>query len=268
MDHQPGPHTVASLSAELSALGLVPGDVVLLHSSRSSIGFVAGGPQAIVQAVLNVLGQQGTLVVPTHTPENSDPATWHNPPVPKAWWPVIREQSPGFDPRLTPASRWMGILAEVIRNWPGAVRSDHPQVSFAALGARAASLTAGHRLDEALGDSSPLGEIYRLDGKVLMLGVGYDSNTSLHLAEWRQRKPPRKVNGASIRQADGLARWETWTDVAENEDDFAVIGAEFEAATTGVRVGQVGNATAMLVSQRALVDYATEWMEDNRQRVQ
>ena len=76
---------------------------------------------AIVQALLEVLGE-------THTSENTDPATWQNPPVPESWWSVIREQSPGFDPVLTPASRWMGILAETIRTWPGAVRSDHPQV--------------------------------------------------------------------------------------------------------------------------------------------
>jgi hypothetical protein len=109
MDDQPAPHTVASLKSDLRSLGLVSGDVAMLHASRSSVGFVAGGPQAIVQALLEILGQQGTLVVPTHTPENTDPATWRNPPVPQSWWPVIREQSPGFDPELTPASRWMGI---------------------------------------------------------------------------------------------------------------------------------------------------------------
>ena len=139
--------------------------MVLLHSSRSRVGFVAGGRQAIVQALLDVVGEQGTLVVPTHTSDNTDPATWQHPPVPESWWPVIREQSPGFDPARTPASRWMGILPETIRTWPGAVRSDHPQVSFAAIGAQAEAVTQGHRRDDALGDSSPLGAVYRLDGQ-------------------------------------------------------------------------------------------------------
>ena len=264
MVDQREPHTSRSLRAELRALGLSPGDVVLLHSSRSRVGFVAGGRQAIVQALLDVLGEQGTLVVPTHTPDNTDPASWQNPPVPDSWWPVIREQSPGFDPARTPASRWMGILAETIRTWPGAVRSNHPQVSFAALGARAAAVTEGHRLDDALGNSSPLGAVYRLDGKVLLLGVGYDRNTSLHLAEWRQQQPPRQATGSSIRLPDGSARWVTWTDVAENEDDFAAIGAAFEAATDTVRIGNVGNATARLMGQRVLVDHATRWMAENR----
>ena len=264
VDAQVRPHTVVSLRADLSALGLVAGDVVLLHSSRSSLGFVAGGPQAIVQAVLDVLGMEGTLVVPTHTSENTDPAGWQNPPVPEVWWSAIRDESPGFDPSITPASRWMGILAETARTWPGAVRSDHPQVSFAAIGAQAAEVTAGHRLDDALGVSSPLGMVYRLNGRVLLLGVGHDANTSLHLAEWRQQVPPLHVTGSSVRQPDGSGRWVTWTDVAEDESDFERIGADFEDSTHAASIGQVGNATAKLMPQRALVDFATRWMADHR----
>ena len=141
MTDQSAPHTVASLSADLRTLGLAAGDVVILHASARSVGFVIGGPQAIAQAVLDVLGPEGTLVVPTHTPENTDPAGWQNPPVPESWWPAIRGQAPGFDPVRTPASRWMGIVAETVRNWPGAVRSDHPQVSFAAVGRQAREVT-------------------------------------------------------------------------------------------------------------------------------
>src|SRR5687768_2870661 len=105
----------------------------MLHSSMHSVGFVAGGAQAVVQALLDVLGPEGTLVVPTHTPENTDPAGWSRPPVPQAWWATIREETPGFDPDRTP-SRWMGRIAETVRCWPGALRSDHPQVSCAAIG--------------------------------------------------------------------------------------------------------------------------------------
>jgi aminoglycoside 3-N-acetyltransferase len=259
------PHTVQSLSSDLRALGLRSGDVVLLHSSRRSLGFVVGGTQAIVQALLDVIGPEGTIVVPTHTSDNCDPAGWRNPPVPEAWWPVIREQAPGFDPSRTP-SRWMGVIAETVRTWPGALRSDHPRLSFAALGPHAVDITSAHQLDDALGERSPLGAVYRLDGKVLLLGCGHDSNTSLHLAEWRQKSPPRGVTGSSIRQSDGTSQWTTWTDVMEKEDDFEQLGAAFEA-TVGPSIGQVGGAVTGLMSQRALVDFATAWMAAHRPAV-
>src|SRR5690349_9605382 len=175
--------TVESLTAQLRELGVRPGGVLLVHSSYKSLGEVIGGPQAVVEALLAVAG---TLVVPAHTPEISDPAVWSHPPVPPSWWEVIRHRSPGFDPARTPASRWMGRLAELVRTWPGARRSDHPQVSFAAVGPLAADVVGDHALEDNLGERSPLGAVYRLDGQILLLGCGHDANTSLHLAEVRQ----------------------------------------------------------------------------------
>jgi aminoglycoside 3-N-acetyltransferase len=259
---QPGLFTVRSLEADLRSLGVRRGDVLLTHSSMKSLGFVVGGPQAVVEALLDVLGPDGTLVVPTHTPDNTDPAGWQHPPVPRDWWPIIRAGAPGFDPDRTP-SRWMGRVAETVRTWPGAVRSGHPHVSFAAVGPRAAEITAGHRVDDALGDSSPLGAVYRLAGKVLLLGCGHDANTSLHLAEWRQPSPPRAQRAGAIRQPDGTSAWVTWVDVVEDEEDFTHLGADFEA-TGAVTVGQVGAATARLMPQRAAVDFATAWLATNR----
>jgi aminoglycoside 3-N-acetyltransferase len=262
---QAQPHTTATLTTDLRALGVVPGDVLLVHSSVKSLGFVAGGVQAVVKALLAAVGPQGTLVVPTHTSENTDPAGWQYPPVPEHWWPVIRSETPGFDPGRTP-SRWVGVLPEAVRTWPGALRSSHPQVSCAALGARAREVTAEHDLTESHGERSPIGAVYRLGGKVLLLGCGHDSNTSLHLAERRQAAPPMGETGAAIRDADGTSRWATWTDLVTGEDDFAQVGAAFEE-TDAVTVGPVGSATARLMDQRPLVDFAVDWMARNRNSV-
>ncbi|WP_430785465.1 aminoglycoside N(3)-acetyltransferase [Actinoplanes sp. G11-F43] len=259
---QPLPHTTTSLAADLRALGLTSGDVVLVHSSLSAVGYVAGHVQAVVQALLEVLGPDGTLVVPTHTPDNSDPAGWSNPPVPRAWWPVIREHTPGFDPLRTP-SRWMGILPEAVRAWPGALRSDHPEVSFAALGPLAATITAGHPLTDGLGDGSPLGAIYRAGGKVLLLGVDHGSNTSLHLAECRLTDPPQEENSAAVRLPDGTSRWVTWSSPVADESDFDQLGTAYE--TIGpVSVGRVGSAESRLMPQRDLVDFAVGWITEHR----
>ena len=98
---------------------------------------------------------------------------------------------------------------------------------------------------------------------MLLLGCGHQSNTSLHLAEWRQPSPPRGVTGASVRRPDGTSQWISWTDVVESTHDFEQIGAAFEAAV-GLSAGQVGGAAARLASQRALVDFATAWLAAHR----
>ncbi|WP_319462532.1 AAC(3) family N-acetyltransferase [Micromonospora sp. RTP1Z1] len=259
---QPMPHTMSTLATDFRALGLSAGDTVLVHSSVRALGFVVGKVQAVVQALLDVVGPAGTLVVPTHTPFNSDPARWRNPPVPSAWWPLIREQNPGFDPARTP-SRHMGVLAETVRTWPGALRSAHPHVSFTALGTRARAITGDHRLEEGLGEKSPLGALYREHSKVLLLGCGHERNTSLHLAEHRQAQPPMTDYGAAVREPDGNSRWVIWTAPMADASDFADIGAAYEA-TGAARVGPVGSTVAHLMPQRDLVDFAAAWLDRHR----
>jgi aminoglycoside 3-N-acetyltransferase len=113
----------------------------------------------------------------------------------EVWWPLLYEQMPAFDPRLTPG--WlMGQVAQAFRTWPGGLRSSHPAVSFAAWGRHARTITANHALDYGLGEGSTLARLYDLDGSVLLPGVGYEWCTSLHLAEYRA-----PIRGLSARAA-------------------------------------------------------------------
>jgi aminoglycoside 3-N-acetyltransferase len=252
--------TRASLATDLAALGLRDGDTVIVHSSLRAVGWVPGGRVAVVQALLDVVGPEGTLVVPTQTMENSDPKHWQRPPVPEAWWPVIREHMPAFDPAVWP-SRGIGALAEAIRTWPGAVRSIHPQASFAAVGARAAELMATHELDSQLGEASPLAALERVGARVLLLGVGFDVCTAFHLAEYRAPVP--KTEFACAMHTERGREWVTYTDVATSSDDFDRLGAAYEPRAT-LRRGRVGAADARLFPAAEAIAFAVEWLRVNR----
>jgi aminoglycoside 3-N-acetyltransferase len=258
------PVTVDSLSDDLRALGLQAGMLVLVHSSLSALGWVCGGPVAVIEALENVLGPDGTLVMPTHSGDLSEPSYWENPPVPESWWPVIRATMPAFQPDLTP-TRGMGAIAECFRKQAGVQRSAHPAVSFAARGPLAEVITAGHTLAASLGAGSPLDHLYAQDGWVLLLGVGHGNNTSLHLAEYRADFPGKRIvqQGAPV-LVDSVRQWVTYDDLDFDDEDFPQIGAVFEAAGGGQR-GPVGSGETRLMRQRQLVDFAVTWIAANRQ---
>lgn len=257
------PVTASSLRRDLRALGVADGGVVIAHVAMSKLGWVVGGAQAVVEAMLAAVGPSGTLVMPTQSGQLSDPARWEAPPVPAAWIDVIRRDMPLFDPALTP-TRAMGQVVDCFRRHPAAIRSRHPTVSFAAIGPLAAVLMADHPLTPGLGERSPLSRLYDADAQVLLLGVDHGNDTSLHLAEHRATWPGKQtlVDGAALR-VDGEKRWVAYDDLDLDDHDFAAVGDAF-ASTGQEREGPVGAGRGRLCRQRTIVDFAVDHFRTHR----
>ncbi|MBV8650117.1 MAG: AAC(3) family N-acetyltransferase, partial [Alphaproteobacteria bacterium] len=247
----------------LAALGVAPGMVLLVHSSLSRIGWVAGGIEAVIFALMDALGPGGTLVMPTFSGQLNDPAGWREPAVPEAWIDIVRDSMPVYDPART-ATRRMGAIPETFRTWPGVRRSAHPVMSLAAWGRHAGDIVARHSLAWSLGDASPLGRVYALDGRILLLGVGHDRNSSLHLAETRAVHGRRKARRMLVDGPSGR-EWVSVPDVADDRGTlFPTIGAAFDALGK-TRYGRVGSAESRLMAQRDFVDFAQAWLDAHLQ---
>lgn len=244
----------------LRSLGVRRGMTLLVHASLHGTGL---GAKTLRDALLEALGPQGTLVVPAFTAGNSDASSTHLARV-RGMTPeqaaAFRAGMPAFDPATTP-SQGMGRLAESVRTAPGALRSAHPQTSFAAIGRRAAELLDDHPLECHLGERSPLGALYRARARVLMINVGFDKCTAFHLAEYRCGSQERTYR-CVVRRPDGGSQWTEYTDVVLDDSDFEAIGAAFSWGTE--QNGQLGGRTARLFSIKDAVDHARGWMTEKR----
>ena len=252
----PLPNTKESLLRDLSNLGLSAGMIVLVHSSLNKVGWTVGGAVTVIRALLEILGPEGTLVMPAESPNVSDPSTWNDDRVKAEWYDVIRAHLPVFDPLTTPTT--MGAIPEAFRTYPGTLRSLHPMVSVCANGRHAEEITKDHALEFCEGKGTPFEKLYDLDAYTLLLGVGFDRCTSLHFAESLTPNRRTTISCFPIMQ-EGKRIWVEEPDMAtDNGVHFPVVGAQF-AERESVRRGRVGSADAMLFSTRELVDFAEKY---------
>ncbi|MET8232391.1 AAC(3) family N-acetyltransferase [Micromonospora sp. NPDC005298] len=253
------------VAEDLLALGVRPGVCLLVHCGLRRVGPLERGPATLADALRDVLGPAGTLLVPTQTAGNSTTSRTYlaaTDGMDGAELARYEASLPGWDRGTTPSER-MGAFAEFVRRAPGAVRSDHPQVSFAALGPQARHLTDDHALTCHLGERSPIGRLYAADGQILLLGVGFEACSALHLAEYRLPVPPPKRDYRCFRLDDGRRIRLDFRALDLDDRDFPELGAALSAASL-VRRGRVGRSVAHLLSARTAVDFAVGWLAANR----
>jgi aminoglycoside 3-N-acetyltransferase len=241
--------SLIELEKNLRSLGLGAGDTVMVHASLRSVGPVEGRAEGLVRTLLSVLGEPGTLLAYVDFEPTSD--------------------TPYFDPQKSPASSDYGILAEVIRSWPNAVRSLNPGASMAAIGARAEWICQDHPLHYGYGPGSPLAKLVEIGGKVLLLGSSLDNVTLLHYAEHWAKLPHKRI----IRRTDKILSGNRVVEIEIEEFDtgevvvsampadyFAQITKQFVAAGYA-QTGIVGQAPSILLPGQEFVKFAIDKME-------
>jgi aminoglycoside 3-N-acetyltransferase len=230
------PISLDDLTTQLRQLGVVPGGVLVVHSSFSRVAPVTDGRYGLIAALRRVLGPAGTLVMPSMSDDDEQP----------------------FDVLRTPCLG-MGIVAETFRTMPGVSRSDSPH-AFAAIGPHAAALTAPHPVEIPHGPDSPIGRAHDLDAQVLLLGVGHDADTAIHLAEYLAGVRYRIAKNATV-FAGGEAVRVAYDEIDHCCANFALVDAWLEERGQQRR-GVVGHAEARLARIRDVVATAVSRLTD------
>jgi aminoglycoside N3'-acetyltransferase len=261
-----GSLSVDGLIDDLHRLGVVDGDVIMVHASLRALGPVDGGASGVVAALDTAVGADGSVFMMIGA---RDDWAWVN-DRPEEERVQLLEKSLPFDPMTTPADPEVGVLAEVFRQQPGTVVNDHPEGRFAARGRLANALVVDPPWDDYYGPGSPLERFVDVDGKVLRLGADQDTVTLIHYAEYLTSVPNkrrvvrhRKVIGRgaspSLRRIECLDNTYGIVDFP-SEDYFAVILRTY-LDSHRARTGTAGRSKAELFDAHDFVRFAVSWMD-------
>jgi aminoglycoside 3-N-acetyltransferase len=251
--------TARSLGKTLQRLGVRTGGVLVVHASLSRLGYVLHGADAVVSALRQAVGPEGTVMVPTFTGSFTDPACWVDPALPQSMWDEVRDGMPLFD-RERSLPRLMGQVATSVLLDPESRRSAHPLSSFTAIGPCATALTGEHDLSDPFGPDSPMGRAREMAAQVLLLGVDQRRNSALMHAQCLADVPQvRRGKGPFLAEVEGQRTWVTPRRMAECTDGYGRI--EDDLVGRGqVRVERVGDGTARLMQVDPLVSLAEHLM--------
>ena len=254
------------LAADLHRLGLMAGDIVMVHASVRAIGEIAGGPDEIHLALKDVVTADGTMLMYAGCPRYVDEVGRGN--LTAAEEAEVLTKLPPFDPETARSARDHGVLVEWFRTWPGSRVNPHP-ARFVAWGRHTEYLFETQPWDFAFGHGSALDRFVQLDGRILLLGSGHDNVTFLHYVEHVADIPERRLARFKVPVLeDGVTVWRDMVEVdtsggahANWPDRFFATLVDGYLADTGNRGGRVGDAVSHVVSARGLLAYAQPIME-------
>jgi aminoglycoside 3-N-acetyltransferase len=248
--------TAEDVAAGVRSIGIGPGDLVMFHSSLSSMGRVMGGPNTVIEGFLQAVAPDGTVAVPT------------------LWWNGTQDLN---EWNYDNSPSYPGIITETFRQRPDSIRSNNPTHSVSAIGPRAAELTADHGKyglrpcmygDGAFAAASPWQRFYDWNAHYCFLGVDFTVNTEAHyiqclLIEWALQQAPAEKRESLLSR---VSRWQSIVDyyhatqAKETPKPFMWPSFSFKEmgehlADLGlVRFGTIGSATIRGIRTKDMVD--------------
>jgi len=256
----------AELADGFRALGIAPGDTVMVHASVSAVGPIAGGPDQIHLAIKDALTDRGTLMMYASCPDYYDD-------VGRGVYPgsierEILDKMPPFDPLTARAARDNGTLVEFFRTYPGSLVNQHV-ARVVVWGAHACHLISEQPWDFPFGRGSAFERFVELDGKILLIGCDHDNVTFLHYAEHILDVPDLRIVTMEVPWLENGER--VWREVKEIDTSSAGAHANWPdrffarivnsyLAKIHNRGGRVGHAHCFLLDAKGLLALALEEM--------
>ena len=244
------------LTRGFERLGLRSGQSVMLHASLESMGEVDGGAAMVIHRLLHVIGKSGTLLMPTFTSVTRHSFFHIDFTREGCWCEGKEDRHLPFLPELQP-DKEIGAIAFRLCSWPSSQRSRHPSHSYVAVGSHRDELVREVVLDDPL---FPIRRLLKYEPRVVTLGVGFSSVTSIHLAEEKQLPSKLVKERALTFSSKGPAWVEVRAFGCSNGFDKlrSHIGSEVETERT-----KIGMAEVESYSLRGLVDSARSLLEED-----
>lgn len=246
--------TKEDIVVQLQNIGVQRGMLLLVDSNSAQLGYIGGGIQTFIEALMEAVGYDGTIVMPSFTPRNVDPACHDAQRIDRECWNTVRENSASFNRKLSVDQHSDEMILQFMRN-DGVVRSYHPIYSFLAWGKYAKIICEKHPLHFGLSKESPLGRLSELNAFVLLAGCSYEACTMFQLARYSGEQLPIKIISAPIEQNKHLV-WKDMLDLELDNTGFDVIGEVMEERKI-VKNMYINTARCRFFSAREAVNIAT-----------
>lgn len=239
------------IKKQLTTLGLVKGTVLLLQVCYHKLERIVGEQQALLEAFMETVGYEGTIVIPTFTPQILDPANAYT-KVDRIFWKDIRKSALNFDPKLTMPQNQDALVFQFLKN-EGVVRSYHPVYSFAAWGKYAKFICDRHPLHFGLNEDSPLGKVIDFKGKVILLGIDIEESVMMLLAQYKKSQLPICIHCAPILVNQRVE----WKDMLDVKYDMHQLKNDVKSLVNNnlIQTFYIGNTRCYLYDVAEIIDF-------------